>query len=534
MGPMDAAKREFARRLFEEAISTGTPDPAEWTSTKTDDREVVAEVIRLLERHGSHATHSDAASTPGVTKLADPLLGATLGGFVLVKMVGVGGMGRVYLGTPLADPKGEVALKVLARGLTGSIALQRFEREAEVLGRLKHPGIAAFLGSGVYDDGEGAVPWFAMEFVGNAMPLSQWCDFRNLTLRERVGVVAQVGDAIGYAHRLGIVHRDLKSANILVNPHGETKIIDFGVARCVGSESGLGALQTQTGQLVGTMQYMSPEQFEGDPRKIDQRADVYALGVILYELLSGTYPHDVRTLPVAEAARMVCQENAPDIRTCLPDCDGALATIVAQCLARSRESRYLDAGQVEAALSGWLRGVEPIAIEPSAKERVNRGPGREPRGEPEDVHRGIEVVAIARSGGWLVPILSLLLVAVVVLVATGLVTPQRVVAWWHSAQAQIVADATGSVPGGPTFVEPITVESDPAGATVTLDGKVVGMTPCRSEVAWQEGRASATVVVAKDGFRRETMVIAAAPRGGRTAPLKVAVRLVPALVPTHP
>jgi serine/threonine protein kinase len=537
---MDAAKRDLARRLFEEAIRSGRPDAAEWTSTRSSDKEVIEEVRRLLVQHGSHPTHSDALVTPTAARLADSLLGATLGGFTIEKLVGVGGMGRVYVAASSGQPKREVALKVLAHGLTGSIALQRFQREAELLQRMHHPGIAQFFGSGTYDDGEGAVPWFAMEFIGGAVSLAQWCETKRLDTRGRIALVAQASDAIGYAHQLGIVHRDLKPANILVDAKGEPKIIDFGVARCVGADSGLVALQTQTGQLVGTMQYMSPEQFEADPRRIDARSDVYALGVILFELLSGTFPHDVRTLPVAEAARMVCHDAPPDIRTVLQECDGMLAAIVAQCLARNRESRYADASQVGAALSSWLRGEHALAIDDEALES-----GTDPRQRPGskrpariETHRALEEQAIRRSGGWLVPIFSLVLVTTVGLVAFGVLTPQRVIAWWKRTAEETSAsggDVAATVaPHAPAFEEVIAVTSEPPGASVTVDGAPLGTTPCRGTVVWRADSTSATVVVSKSGFKRETVVVAAAPRGGRTAALSVAVRLVPASDPTPP
>ncbi len=535
---MDDAARQLAKRLFDEAISAGTPDPAAWTATQTENREVIAEVRRLLGQHGAHATHSDAHSTAAPVRLADPLLAATLGTYKIDRLLGVGGMGRVYLATSTGPDAREVALKVLSRGLTGSIALQRFQREADVMQKLRHPSIASFHASGMYDDGEGAVPWFAMEFIADAVALGQWCEQRNLALRDRVSLVAQITDAIGYAHRLGIVHRDLKPANVLVNRGGEVKIIDFGVARCVGDDSGLAAVRTQTGQLVGTMQYMSPEQFEGDPRKVDQRADVYAVGVILYELLSGTFPHDVRTLPVVEAARMVCSEEAQDIRNVLPECDPALASIVAQCLARSRESRFSDATAVSDALGGWLRGDSAIELGPdgSAERSERRAKaGFVGASASSHSHRGIETTSIRRSSGWLVPVFSLVLVAAVALVATGTLTPEQVFVWWQSTQARFGGGASGGGRTAPSsYEESITVESEPAGAQVTIDGRALGVTPCRAFVVWTQSSTGATVVITKDGFRRETVVVAAAPRGGRTAPLKVAVRLVPASVPTHP
>ena len=526
---MNPAQRDLAQRLFEEAIRSGTPEPAAWISSQTLDPTVISEVKRLLVAHGDHPTHAESSAAPIAVRLADQLLGQDLGGFRIERLIGSGGMGRVYLAHRTSDPKFEVAMKVLGRSVASEIALQRFIREAEVLKKLNHPGIAAFFASGSYDEGVGAVPWFAMEHIPNATDVSSWAENNRLDLRARVALVAEISDAIGHAHRTGVVHRDLKPANILVNQRGEPKVIDFGVARCIGTDLGISGMQTQTGQLVGTMQYMSPEQFAGDPRQIDQRADVYALGVILFELISGSYPHDVRSLSVSESSRIVCEKDAPSLRSVDASVDTSLAEIVAKCLRRDRAARFDDASDLGQALRLWLRGSSVVGLVADGEATAPAPHFVRPFSGPDNVHP-LEQQDIRRSSGWLVPALSLVLVALVVLVATGGVSPKVLMDRWR-----VFIDSQSSSPSlvqGAKTVEPISVESQPPGARVTIDGLDIGTTPCQSTIAWSDTSTSATVIVVKDGFQRVTTVISAAPRGGRTAPLQVRVRLDPLVTPS--
>ncbi len=528
---MNPAQRQQAQRLFEDAIRDGTPDPAAWIATQTLDSQVIVEVRRLLAMHGANPTHAEESVDETPIRLADSLLGQVLGEYRIEKLIGTGGMGRVYLARSTINTAQEVAMKVLGRSVTTQVAIQRFAREADVMKKLHHPAIASFYGSGMYDEGDGAVPWFAMEYIANADDIAVWCDKKRLNLRERLGIVAEVSDAIGHAHRMGIVHRDLKPANILVAVSGSPKVIDFGVARCLGNDVGMAVVQTQTGQLVGTMQYMSPEQFAGDPRKIDQRADVYALGVILFELISGSYPHDVRALSVSEAARIVCDEEAPDVRSITTEVDESLAKIVAKCLRRERGERFADARELGESLRDWLRGgpVDELAIAPespaptSKSTRPNRG--------SSSTH-ALESQSIRRSSGWLVPTISVLLVTVVGLVATDTVKPQWFVDQWKS----LAKSAGSSLPQaeGAPVVEGISIDSDPPGAKVTIDGLDVGLTPVTSSIAWNASSRSAMIVISKSGFQSQTHAISAAPRGGRTAPLQMHVRLDPATAVTAP
>lgn len=526
---MTPLQRQLAQRIFEEAVRSGAPDPAAWISSQTIDQPVIDEVMRLLAVHGSHPTHAEEIQKPTTTRLADPLIGQVLGAYRVEHLIGTGGMGRVYQAQSTEDASRHVAIKVLGRFASGAVALQRFAREAEVLEKLKHPAIAAFYATGTYDDGEGSVPWLAMELISNAMDLSAWCAQKRLSVRERVALVAQICDAIGVAHRMGIVHRDLKPANILVNAHGDPQVIDFGVARCSGTEGGIGAVQTQTGQLVGTMQYMSPEQFVGDPRKIDERADVYALGVILFELLTEGFPHDVRALPITDAARLVCDVDAPDIRSIIADFDPTLAQIIGKALRRDRADRTENARVLNEDLRSWLRAevpVESASLQPphSSTPRAS-GASRTPH--------PLDLQSVPHSSGWLIPTLSVALVVLVALVATGIVTPQSIVSLWQRVGG---TTSSASNPNSATAstTEPISIESVPSGARVNIDGRDVGLTPYDSTISWDLSSQSATIVISKSDFKSQTHVIAAAPRGGRTAPLRMRVRLDPVSGPASP
>lgn len=262
----------------------------------SDDPEGVAEVRELLRFHDDSASFLEQPIVPAIASLgaidgsADALVAGTrVGAFTIVRTLGIGGMGVVYLAEQ-EYPRRTVALKLIRTGVASSQSLRRFEREAEVLGRLQHPGIAQIYEAGALSTPQGRQPYFAMEYVPGRPLLDA---ARELPVRDRLDVLAQVCDAIQHAHTKGVVHRDLKPGNILVNDEGRAKVLDFGVARVTGGDHAA-TMRTDMGQLIGTLAYMSPEQVAGDPSAIDPRSDVYALGVILYELLSGRLPHDTR------------------------------------------------------------------------------------------------------------------------------------------------------------------------------------------------------------------------------------------------
>jgi serine/threonine protein kinase len=200
-----------------------------------------------------------------------------LGHYEVLEVIGQGGMGTVYKAEQ-DSPRRTVALKVVRPGFASPAIVKRFTHEAQILGRLHHPGIAQVYEAGLADDGQ---PYFAMEFI-HGLPLDEYARRRGLDLTARVGLLARVCDAVQHAHDQGVIHRDLKPANILVEETGQPKVLDFGVARATGADLLTMTGLTQAGQLIGTPDYMSPEQVGADPAAIDHRTDVYALARIIH------------------------------------------------------------------------------------------------------------------------------------------------------------------------------------------------------------------------------------------------------------
>lgn len=288
--------------------------------------------------------------------------GTRLGDVTLVRFVAEGGMGRVYEGLQ-GMPCRTVAVKVIRPGVLSKASLKRFEYEAHILGRLTHPGIARIYSLGMQPVHGGDMPYFVMEYIADARPITAYAADHDLSTRARLQLFRDVCRAVAHGHQQGVIHRDLKPGNMLVDAAGQAKIIDFGIARTTDGDATLTTMHTELGQLVGTVQYMCPEQFSGDPDAVDVRADVYALGVVLYELLVGRLPYDVARRPVYAVARLVQESEPTPISTVNPRLRGDLATIVMKCLEKDRARRYSSAAELEADLGRYLGG-EPITASP--------------------------------------------------------------------------------------------------------------------------------------------------------------------------
>jgi eukaryotic-like serine/threonine-protein kinase len=288
--------------------------------------------------------------------------GSTLGDVTIVRLVDEGGMGRVYEGLQ-GMPCRTVAVKVIRPGVFSPTAAKRFQHEAQILGRLTHPGICRIYSVGMERLPGGEVPYFVMEYIEDALTITGYADQRSLSSRDRVALFCEACRAVAHGHQKGIIHRDLKPGNILVDTAGHPKIIDFGVARNTDSDTALTTMHTDIGQLVGTLSYMAPEQFDGAADGLDVRADVYALGVVLYELLAGSLPYDIAKRPVYEVSRVVKEVEPRSLSSVSPSLRGDLDTIVAKCLQKESDQRYSSAAELEADLSRHLRG-EPISASP--------------------------------------------------------------------------------------------------------------------------------------------------------------------------
>jgi len=223
---------------------------------------------------------SDFLKLGPVTPGKDDLLGVDLDGVTVVRLIAEGGMGRVYEGVQ-QKPHRTVAVKVIRPGVVSPALMKRFQYEAEMLARLTHPGIAQIFSLGTKVVGRETVPYFVMEFIPGALSLTAYAQTHNLSTQDRVALFRRACDAVAHGHHKGVIHRDLKPTNILVDAAGNPKVIDFGVARSTDSDVALTTMHTDVGQIIGTLQYMCPEQFDANPSDIDVRADVYALGVVL-------------------------------------------------------------------------------------------------------------------------------------------------------------------------------------------------------------------------------------------------------------
>lgn len=285
-------------------------------------------------------------------------------GFEILEPIGEGGMGTVYLAEQLS-PSRTVALKTIRPGLVGEQASRRFQREAEALAKLSHPGIAKVFEVGVAESFGRPVPYLAMEFV-NGVPVTAFVRETQLTTKQKLKIIIAISDAVAHAHERGVVHRDLKPANILVDADGQPRVLDFGIARITDDQGDPGTLQTETGQILGTAAYMSPEQASGDPRSIDERSDVYALGAVAFEILSGRLPHDVHGLPLPEALGLIRDADATLLGSVAPTLRGDLQVVLAKSLEKEPERRYQTVAEFRDDLRRFLEDRPIVARRPSS------------------------------------------------------------------------------------------------------------------------------------------------------------------------
>jgi serine/threonine protein kinase/WD40 repeat protein len=404
---VDAAR---AKSLF--LAASDLADPAERAAYLDrecgGDAELRARVEALLRANdAAPLPPGDEANRTGPYRPNDPKrseehgdptahVGAVLAGrYKLVEEIGAGGMGSVFMAQQTEPVKRAVAVKVIKAGMDSRAVLARFEAERQALAMMDHPHIAKVLDAGTTDGGR---PFFVMELV-KGTPITQFCDERKLTPRQRLELFVPVCQAIQHAHQKGIIHRDIKPSNVLVALYDDRpvpKVIDFGVAKAAGQSLTDKTLMTGFGAIVGTPEYMSPEQASLNNLDIDTRSDVYALGVLLYELLTGTTPVDKKSLGKAallEILRIVREVEAPrpsskvSTSEALPSIaanrstepaklsrlmKGELDWILLRALEKDRTRRYESANGFAADVQRYLAGEPVHAVPPSTGYRLKK------------------------------------------------------------------------------------------------------------------------------------------------------------------
>ncbi len=327
-----------------------------------EDADLRAEVERLL---AADVQPLDFEFRIGQLDSHGDLRGERIGRYTIHAKIGEGGMGTVYEAEQ-DTPRRLVALKVIRDPLGRRDLEHRFAREAQVLGKLQHRGIAQIYDAGIADTPRGQVPFLAMELVRGAS-LTVYVAGLSMPVEDRLELFAAVCDAVDHAHQHGVIHRDLKPANILVSEsddgHPQPKVVDFGVARGMVADTQAITAQTAPGQLIGTLPYMSPEQVGGDPGDLDHRSDVYALGVVLYELLSGRLPYTLAEHGIPEAGRIICEEDPQRLSSVDTAFRGDIDTIVTKALAKDKSDRYQSAAGLAADVRHFLAD-EPIEARP--------------------------------------------------------------------------------------------------------------------------------------------------------------------------
>jgi len=316
---VNSADRERVKELLARAARVAPQDRATLISQAAGaDAQIAAEAIDLLATLDDPQFLSSPTRAGIVAALPDSTLtsektGALIGRYKLLQLIGEGGFGSVFLAEQTEPVQRRVALKIIKAGMDTKQVIARFEAERQAVALMDHPGIARVLDAGSTSTGR---PYFVMELV-RGEPITRYCDRQRLAVRQRLTLFQDVCNAVQHAHQKGVIHRDLKPSNVLVTvADGEPlpKVIDFGISKATSNRLTDKTLFTELKQLIGTPEYMSPEQADMSGLDVDTRSDVYSLGVLLYELLSGTTPIErgrLRSNPLAEIQRMI-REEEPD------------------------------------------------------------------------------------------------------------------------------------------------------------------------------------------------------------------------------
>ncbi len=358
-----------------------------------------SEVEALLQASARAGSFLDAPAAAAVVTIGDaPVIeppAKVIGPYKLLQQLGEGGMGTVFMAEQTQPVQRKVALKIIKPGMDSRQVIARFEAERQALALMDHPNIAKVFDAGTTATGR---PYFVMELV-KGVPITRYCDEHRLTPKQRLALFVPVCQAVQHAHQKGIIHRDLKPSNVLVAVYDDKpvpKVIDFGIAKATGRQLTERTLCTDIGQVVGTLEYMSPEQAGLNQLDIDTRSDIYSLGVLLYELLTGTTPLERKRLRAAallEMLRLIREEEPPKPSTRLSATDelpsvaanrgqepkqlsgqvrGELDWIVMKCLEKDRNRRYETANGFAMDIQRYLADEAVQACPPSAGYRFRK------------------------------------------------------------------------------------------------------------------------------------------------------------------
>jgi eukaryotic-like serine/threonine-protein kinase len=393
-------KRPQVDELFAEALRRAPgPERAQYLDAvcgeDVDLRRRVERLLRAAADAGSFLETPAQDPSPTIDQPTCEKPNTRIGLYELLQQIGEGGMGEVWVAKQLEPVKRTVALKLIKAGMDSKAVLMRFEQERQALALMDHPHIAKVLDGGLTEDRR---PYFVMELV-NGLPLHRFCDEARLGIRERLELFTHICQAVQHAHQKGIIHRDLKPSNILVTViDGKPipKVIDFGVAKATAGRLTQESLSTLFGTVVGTLEYMSPEQAGFSGADIDTRSDIYSLGVILYELLTGLHPIDARRLrqaaltemiriireeePTRPSTRLSADESLPSlaaVRQTEPKrlmmlLRGELDWVVMKCLDKQRDRRYQTAGDLSRDIQHYLADEPVEARPPSTLYRLRK------------------------------------------------------------------------------------------------------------------------------------------------------------------
>lgn len=360
-------------------------------------RRRVEELLEAHDRAASFLESPPADVAPTSDQLLTERPGTKIGPYKLLEIIGEGGFGVVFMAEQTQPVRRKVALKIIKPGMDTRQVIARFEAERQALALMEHPNIARVLEAGATESGR---PYFVMELV-KGIAITDYCDQCRLPTRERLALFIAVCRAVQHAHQKGIIHRDLKPSNVMVTLRDGTptvKVIDFGIAKATGQQLTDKTMFTGFGQLIGTPMYMSPEQAALSEVDVDTRSDVYALGVLLYELLTGTTPFDkdtIRTVGVDELRRIIREDEPPtpsarlstlhvnvlstmseqrpiDPHKLSQEVRGELDWIVMKALDKDRNRRYESASALAADVQHYLDDEPVAACPPSATYRLGK------------------------------------------------------------------------------------------------------------------------------------------------------------------